>query len=569
MGMKALGKGCIEFLIVWTLAALGLYYAFQQQFTRPGPMWGAVIGGFLVAGSWGLIRNALQARSQASLVRRALAGEWPRDGAPFAAIGQPVALRETLQTPFGNRPCALYSYELSRTDSLRVRTNRGHRTERQRLVFLSGVAMAPWAVRTRSGDVAVLGFPIPDQYPETKLSLRERGGRLRSYVDETKFTTVGKWEIGKMLGYARALIIEDDGQLRQDLKFAEADEILNDPRALMQCDLIEQFIPLDKPVCVIGKFDQSQRGLVNDWSKGGLQAIPGNAEQGMKSLQSLARSRFVFAVILAALGIGGGFGLLAIRENSTGIRQIRAEASAEIVLAALETGDPAVLEAAFQQGASSSSVDTQGQPIILSVSSLELLDVFVRHGASLETVDSVGRPLLLRAIDVGNQPMVEWLIAAGADVNHGQGPTGRTPLESALDRGQVEMVAILRSHNARAVFVGPGDGEPIGDDAADFVQCLNEFSQAVNSRDGNRAAAYCDDWPDDYFVSVDRGLYADMQPKVWQMESGFRNAEAATMIATGLNARGIPERYVVTFVQRGGRWLIRRSYWDERHAFAF
>lgn len=567
--MKAVARGCLEFLIVWALATVGLYFLFQSRFTPPGPLVGAIIGGFLIAASWGLLRNAWQARWQASLIRHSLAGDWPRDGAMYAAIGPAKCLLESLETPFGQHECVLFSYELSRTETVRYRGSKGTRTERQRMVYMSGVAMVPWAVQTRVGDIGVIGFPIPDQYPEHRLSIQQHASRVQKFANETQFTEIGKWEVGKMFSHAKLLLSDGEGQLREDLKFAEADSILNQPNQLKSCDLIEQFIPVNDSVCVIGKYDRSKNGLVGDWGLGGLQAIPGNAKDGLNSLYSLANMRLVGALISLLFGIGGSFGILTLRENSQELREAREAALARQALDAIEANDPVTLDMVLAQGANLEMRDEQSQSILHRLTSVELLEVFLRHGASLETIDSVGRPLLLAAIDQVNSDRVRWLIDAGADVNGLQTDWKRTPLESAIERGHEEIAGLLRDRGAQAVFVDSVNGRPITENAEAFLQILEKYSQSLNHRDRQGLQDICDEWPVDFLESAERGLYANTHPATWKLESGFENDQAASLIASGKNSRGLTEQFVVTLVRNGERWRLRRIHWDQASAFEF
>jgi hypothetical protein len=139
--MKAAARGCLELLVVWAIVG-GVSYAayFQGRFTPPGPFYGSLAAGMLMACAWGLIRNGLQARGQVELIRRSQAGQFPRDGASYAAIGVAVPLGESLHTPFQKKRCVLYSYDLSKTEKVRIKRAGERRTETRRAVYLTGQA---------------------------------------------------------------------------------------------------------------------------------------------------------------------------------------------------------------------------------------------------------------------------------------------------------------------------------------------------------------------------------------------------------------------------------------------
>ncbi len=195
--MFALARGCFELLIAWLLAFAGLYYVYEPRFSAPGPMWAAIIGGFFIASCWGLLRNAWQARSQAQLISESLDGAAPSPDQAYAAIGRAVALSEPLSTPFFKRPCVLYSYELSEEETVRVRTSKGTESQSRRTVYASGLAMTNWAVQTKYQPVRVCGFPVPDQFEETPVNLKQNPSRFHEFCEQTEFTRVGKWELGQ------------------------------------------------------------------------------------------------------------------------------------------------------------------------------------------------------------------------------------------------------------------------------------------------------------------------------------------------------------------------------------
>ncbi|HMO16027.1 MAG TPA: hypothetical protein PKD64_03985 [Pirellulaceae bacterium] len=568
--MKAIARGCIEFLLVWAVACLGMYYFFQSRFTHPGPLVGAIIGSFLVAAGWGLLRNAMQARWQGNLIRRALAGEWPRDGEAFAAIGPTITLSQSLETPFQKRPCVLYSYELARTDRYSVRRGGRTTTETQRIVFLSGVAMVPWAVRTKTGEVTIVGFPLPFEFPEDAINAEQHANRLRDMADNVASTSIGKWDISKLWNHAQSLFAEGSGELRQDLKFSEAEDLLKSPHGLKSCNLTEQYIPVGDPICVLGRYDKSKGGLVNDWSVCGLHAIPGDAEDALKALRSLMKTRIVFAAFWVILGLAGAYGLLTLRENSQEIKQERLAVVNESLMNAIRDQDPEALKIAFQRGASPNLVDDRGTPVFLSVEQPELQDVFIQSGLDLEAKDSVGRPLLLASIDKNRESLSAKLIQAGADVDGAQVGWRRKPLEAAWVRGQHQIVKLLQERNASGDFVTPETGRELDAGTAEtFKQLLTDYSHSLSTSNVERLRELCDAWPDDYFASVGRGLYANTRPRNWSVKSGYVNRDIATIIATGINTFGRQERYVVTFIKVDRNWLIRRDYWDEYSQFEF
>ena len=166
--------------------------------------------------------------------------------------------------------------------------------------------------------------------------------------------------------------------------------------------------------------------------------------------------------------------------------------------------------------------------------------------------------------------LADWLLEAGVDVNRGQVDWGRRPLEVAYERGYQELAEQLIQRGATGVFVTRQLGEPLtGEAAAEFAAILARYGQGLNDADVDAVRSVTDSWPQDYFDSVQRGLYAQTRPTAYRIDAGYIDGDAATVIATGPSLRGIPERYVVTFVRRGDGWRIRRDHFDERMDFTF
>jgi hypothetical protein len=114
--MKAILFGLTEFGLVW----LGSYYALYTQwflgkFEPPGDFYGALFGGFLVAGAWGLVHNGAMLLSRLTLLGRAKRGTAPRDGRLLAVSGRAVAIDDPLIAPFSGSPCIVFGYTVERT----------------------------------------------------------------------------------------------------------------------------------------------------------------------------------------------------------------------------------------------------------------------------------------------------------------------------------------------------------------------------------------------------------------------------------------------------------------------
>jgi hypothetical protein len=536
--MFALARGCSEFFLIWALAGFGIYFLYTPGFSPPGPLWSGVVGGFFLAGGWGLVRNALVARQQAALVRDSLNGDMPIEERPYAAIGRAVAVHEPLLTPFRKRPCVLYSYELAEHHVNRVQSGSKTQSQKQRIVHFSGMAMTEWAVLTKNGPVRVCAFPVPDQFEEVVIDTNSQYSRIREYCDETDFTRVGKLDFGKMLNVAGAVLRESSGQLREDLWFDSADEILNDRSMLQQCRLIEQAIEVDQPICVIGRFDRMHNGLINDLNTGGLNVLAGEPSQAIGRLRSTAAYYLFFALIMVLLGSLGSYALMSLRERDLVAKQPVVDRGAELV-EAFESGD------------------------------WDRFSNLISEGVSPDSRDSVGRTLLLAAIDQGKTLEIERLLDAGADVNAAQTGWNRRPIEAAFDRGQTGLVAQLLARGGTGEYVDRNTGQPLNAEIDDLEAMLRQYTRGLDESDASLIRSISDGWPSDFFESVGRGLYKDTRPIEWKCVEGYRANDVATFIAEGQTRRGIIERYLITAKLVDRSWKLRRVYWDEFSSFQF
>ncbi len=535
--MPAIARGCLEFLLVWLLAAAGFYTFLEPRYPMPGPIWAAAICSFFVASCWGLLRNSQIAFAQVRLIQDSLNGATPAADQPYAAIGRAVAIHQPLQTPFLERPCVLYSYELSENQRIKVKTARGTDTRNQRLVYFSGLAMTHWAVQTDRGPVAVCGFPVPDQFEETPVDTKRHYSRVREFCETTPFTQVGKWDVGKLLNFAGIVLRESSEPVRQDLWFDGADMVTEDRSLLQGCRLIEQSILIDAPICVIGKFDREQSGLVNDLMKGGLQVIPGDAAIASKQLRQRAIFYLTFAVILFLLATVGSWAGLELWQRELQAKQPAVDPAAQLTQAVEQNDLPRITE-------------------------------LIAQGVAPETRDTLGRPLLLAAIDKNNQPLIELLLNNQVDVNAPQAGWNRTPLDAAFDRGNWELFDKLKTLGATGRVVEKSAGQPLND-FADLEALLIQYQQLLDASDALGLRAITDDWPEDYYESAGRGLYKDTVPVSWKLVEGYRNERLASLVVEGTLRSGGQEQHVITASIHLGRWKLLRTYWDQTRVFRF
>ncbi|MCB0324146.1 MAG: hypothetical protein KDD69_11260, partial [Bdellovibrionales bacterium] len=83
---------------------------------------------------------------------------------------------------------------------------------------------------------------------------------------------------------------------------------------------------------------------------------------------------------------------------------------------------------------------------------------------------------------------------------------------------------------------------------------------ALDSSDGAAARAITDQWPEDFFESVSRGVYANARGNARELLGVLVKNGTAMAFTT---AFGATDLYVYTFKKREGVWKIRRESFDE------
>ena len=118
------------------------------------------------------------------------------------------------------------------------------------------------------------------------------------------------------------------------------------------------------------------------------------------------------------------------------------------LLLALQSADAEALDAAGGLGAKTMT-STGVAMASLKVQQLQLATLLVQNRASVNARNRAGATPLSQAIRLGNEPVVNLLLTAGADPNVGETGTGKTPLHVAAGRGQLAMVqSLIRSRAA-------------------------------------------------------------------------------------------------------------------------
>lgn len=548
--MNALKRGCAELTVIWAAAGYALYTYFHSRFEPPGDLWGAVIGGLLASGSWGAIRNLFGTFSRKNLLTQGEMSFQPTDGRLYAAVGSAIPLGEPLRSPFWKQECLVYGYSIF---TRKFVTYRGSGTSSDRLeknAYMGGYAMCPFAVRTDIGDIRILGFAIPDAFPEVESVAPAMKRQILAYLEATPCDEERGLGIKQKWSELKHVLGESEGAHHYDWKSKKLEFVLDEDTTFVA----EQCLPVGAQVCVIGEYSAEKGGLINDYNVGGMEVLLGGVEDAIRALRRRIVGYMVGALLLAAAGTFGAYGVLELRETrSPEILRLNRER----FKAGVRDDDVGEVAKAIEHGIFRDPKYSDIDDVVSAIRSKPMFDLLIRKGFDVNRPMKSGSPPLILAVEQRRYELARWLIDAGADVNAQQAGWGTTALEKALDKGDQEMIRMLTARNAKAVYVTADNGTPIAPHGSPELAAVNEYLQAFTREDLTALREVTDNWPPDFFDAFVRGLYRGSTRGPATLLRGFGNRGAATLVVTCPQGAQT-EDWIYTLSNRNGKWKVRR-----------
>ncbi|HQQ77160.1 MAG TPA: hypothetical protein PLB01_07375 [Thermoanaerobaculia bacterium] len=231
-------KSCALSLLVW-LACTGVYGWLAWTKTRemvPAAVVG-FLGGTFAAMLVGSVAGLVTGGTDREALKRAVAGEPPKDGRLEAASGRVRPLGAPLEAPFTGRACVAYEYD--------VKNPSAERSD------FAGVALAPCAIDSPRGPVRILGWSMLDEFPK---ALQEEIDPARglAYLRSTTFEPLG---LVNALSFFKNLVTDQDGSIRKDMRIADSEPDLEGKR------IEEKVVPVGSTVTVLGIWSEAERGI--------------------------------------------------------------------------------------------------------------------------------------------------------------------------------------------------------------------------------------------------------------------------------------------------------------------
>ena len=429
-----LRRGCTLLVVLFGALFALYFFVFTRYFEWPGNLIAAGLGSLFGAMGLAGIGNLLWAWRDTGAFQRAARKQPMTDGSLVVVAGHIRPLGAPLTSPFSGRPCVAYEYEV-------VQRGPARKGQSSQSTDIAGFAMAASAIDTPDASVRLLGFPILDQFPQSRDSGPDVAARARQYAGSAPFETMRGVGALQMFASFDDALADADGAVRKDFRMTE-EAIPFERRTLG-----ERIVGVGQEVCALGRYDAEKRALVPRGAT--LNRLwPGTPAKVRREIVATARSQVVLGLTFFAVShamLGAAFYL-----SETRYARESEDRQASALRSALQDNDVAALERVVRQGANPNARDTYGDAVLLDVREPAMAAALVRLGADVNVRhrDDADTPLI-RAARMGNVELVRILLAAHADV-HARMTGGETALSEAVRGGHDEVVALLRAAGADA-----------------------------------------------------------------------------------------------------------------------
>src|SRR5205814_557859 len=232
--MSSLKKTCGTFALIFLGCALLTGFLAARRILITAVPAGLIGGGILWLGIAYLIGIADKTR-KARIIRRAINGEAPRDGATIAATGRISPIGETLTSPFTQVSCVMYTYEVRPVTNQSMRSHYGN-------------ALVPCVIQGQQRSMKLLALPTLDVPQRRYTSERERRNAAE-FIEKTKFAPPSAFDSDE----TRAAHVRNDHTGLNPATFN-----------LQRATLLEKIVQPGEEVCVLGLYSASEGGLTHE-----------------------------------------------------------------------------------------------------------------------------------------------------------------------------------------------------------------------------------------------------------------------------------------------------------------
>ncbi len=208
-------RGCIFAILLYVALAAGYYLWFSQAFEPPETYFAAAVAGLVTLLSLGSLTNARRAARDWSLLARARDAAPLDDGRTVAVEGEIHPVGEPLAAPFSGEPCVLCEYEFAKARPL---ADSSDDEEKSKGRDFTGFLMTPSVIRSRRGDVRLLGFPELVGVAEAHCGGYTAAARAFHFLSTREFDDASGAKAVKVFSVFGEIWADDDGRVEKHLR---------------------------------------------------------------------------------------------------------------------------------------------------------------------------------------------------------------------------------------------------------------------------------------------------------------------------------------------------------------
>jgi hypothetical protein len=540
-----LKRACL-FSILLILAIAGTYWYFLRDAMPPvAAVFVSLFLAFFASAGIGIIRTSLQARKTKRLFADAEAGVPLQDGKKIIVTGRINPQGFPAKTPFQQKECVLYEYEIKFT---------GDNVDENTACDFVGMKMVQCSIHSSRGNVRLIGFPHLDHLSHEFVKEPEAQETARQFVQATKFEKGSLLSVGSMISGLMDAWRDEDGIVQKDWRITK-DENFKEGSVLK-----EKYISPGDSVAVIGVYSAAQNGLIApkddsiDIVRGDLRDareafIQKKANLGMGILFFLV-AQFFFGVLYFFTEKREAF--LSPQEQSASLHQ------------AVSSQDYKLLEKLRRNGVSFDLKDSYGRTPLMGTSDASMTRYLLENGANVNAVDpETDETVIFNAAKNGQEELLRLYIKHGADVHAiSKIPWQHSPIHSAIESGQPNLVSILMENGARDDRVNSMTGRPVTEGSEQF-QIIQKYHAAIQEQNLEELKNLTTARSPKFFEEVDFNVWKYYYPAEMDLIEGFANDSAATVTIQTITPQHTSQRWVYQLVRNGSEWKIARV-WETR-----
>jgi Ankyrin repeats (3 copies) len=499
-------RALLAAVTIWIATMAAYYWGLRSMIEWPGNLICAIMGGTFLVVFIGALRGWWQGRTDAALVRRALAGQPLRDGRRTAIAGRLLVTGAALSSPVSGKLCALYEYDVAHMEDYTVQdSDNSGETRSRRVVDLSGVGMAPCVVEGRHGRVDLSGFPVLEPVPDAVLSSAASLDKLARHLEgHPAKSSTGLAKL-RGLGELAGVFSHDASAFQMDWRFTK------EPVNATDQIVTEKRIESGAAVVVIGRYDAEKRALVGrDGRKASYNLLHlGSPEEVSRQIGKHS----VFMLVVAFLFFAVFHTAIAFVLHRTAHSMDSASQQETAILGLAQSGDGAALRDYVQRHGSPETAGPALTRLLCDARSAEQARILLDAGADPNAADPrTGAQPLMTAVRYGNLDTVELLLQRGANPHIEEARTRHSLLFVAYKNRRYAVIPRLEKEGLPETWVTAVTGQPLPRDGGEPFAVCARYLAAVQREDTATMAQLTSRNTDTTYEGVDFEVWKKYRP---------------------------------------------------------